>query len=107
MQFWQNQYRNFTIKGILWEISDDGAEVLLHTEMKCSIGAEVFTIVKKCRNKLKVSKQQKKLQKLLKSKREIVKSFKTFLGNCDILKNSPNSVEKFSYRLKNVPKDYG
>ena len=53
MQFWQNQYRNFTIKGILWEIRDDGAEVLLHTEMKCSIGAEVFTIVKKCRNKLK------------------------------------------------------
>jgi hypothetical protein len=51
--------------------------------------------------------EKKKLQKLLKSKREIVKSFKTFLGNCDILKNSPNSVEKFSYRLKNVPKDYG
>ena len=53
------------------------------------------------------TEKKKKLQKLLKSKREIVKSFKTFLGNCDILKNSPNSVEKFSYRLKNVPKDYG
>ena len=53
------------------------------------------------------TEKKKKLQKLLKSKREIVKSFKTFLGNCDILKNLPNSVEKFSYRLKNVPKDYG
>ena len=40
-------------------------------------------------------------------KEKSLKVLKPFLGNCDILKNSPNSVEKFSYRLKNVPKDYG
>ena len=51
---------------------------------------------------MKVSKQQKKLQKLLKSKREIVKSFKTFLGNCDILKNLPNSVKQIKKCAKRL-----
>ena len=46
------------------------------------------------------------LQKLLKSEKELVKSFKTFLSNCDISKNLPSSVEKFSNRIKKVPKGF-
>ena len=41
---------------------------------------------------------------MLKSEKDIVKSFKTFLSNCDISKNLPNSVEKYGNRIKIVPK---
>ena len=43
---------------------------------------------------------------MLKSEKELVKSFKTFLSNCDILKKLPNSVEKYSNRIKKVPKGF-
>ena len=37
---------------------------------------------------------------MLKSEKEIVKSFKTFLSNCDILKNLPTRVEKYQKSSK-------
>ena len=64
-------------------------------------------IVEKIEEKVKIFQSIRILQKLLKSEKEIVKSFKTFLSNCDILKNLPTRVEKYSNRIKKVPKVFG
>ena len=63
-------------------------------------------IVEKIEEKVKIFQSIRILQKLLKSEKDIVKSFKTFLSNCDISKNLPNSVEKYSNRIKKVPKGF-